>query len=58
MTNDPLFSREALREFNTKPEPHSRQRNTNSYVVKSEDGTDEKGVRTFQGEQNMECCQL
>ena len=35
LMNDPLLSREALGEFNTKPERHSRQRNTNSYVVKS-----------------------
>ena len=56
--NYPLFSHEALGEFNTKPEQHSRQWNTNSYVVNSEDGTDEKCVRTSQGEQKLENWQL
>ena len=46
LMNDPLFSCEALGEFNTKPERHSRQRTSSSYVAKSEDGTDEKGVRS------------
>ena len=56
--NDPLIPHEALREFNTKPEQRSRQWNTNSYVVNSEDGTDEKCVRTSQGEQKLENWQL
>ena len=55
--NDPLFSREALGKFNTKPELHSRQQNTNSYVVKSEDGTCEKDMRTHV-EKKLENCQL
>ena len=46
LMNDPLFAREALGEFNTKPERHLRQRNTNSYVAKPEDEADEQGVRT------------
>ena len=53
LMNDPLFSHEALGEFNTKPERHSGQRNTNIYVVKSGDRTDEKGVRT-QDEKKLE----
>ena len=52
--NDPIFSREALGELNTKPKRHSRQWNTNNYVIKSEDGTNEESVRTSQGEH----CQL
>ena len=55
---DPLFSRETLREFSINPERHIRQRNTNSYVVNSEDGTDEKSERTSQGEKKLENCQL
>ena len=39
-------------------ERHSRQRNINNYVVKSEDGTDEKDVKTSQGEKKLENCQL
>ena len=42
LMSDYLFSREALGEFYTKPERQSRQRNSNSYIVKLEDGTDEK----------------
>ena len=38
-------------------EQHLRQRNTNSYVVKSEDQTDEKSVRTQEGIK-LENCQL
>ena len=56
LMNDPLFSCEGLGEF-TKPEWHSRQQKTNSYVVKSKDGTDEKGVRT-QTEKKLKNCQL
>ena len=57
LMNKALFSLEALREFKTKLEQHLRQRNTNSYVVKSEDQTDEKSVRT-QDEIKLENCQL
>ena len=57
MKHEPLFSLEALGEFNTKPKQHSRQWSTNSYVVKSEGGTDEKGVGT-QVEKRLENCQL
>ena len=57
LMNEPLFSLEALGEFNTKTKRHSRQWNTNSYVVKSKDGTDEKGVGT-QVEKKLENCQL
>ena len=42
LINDHPLSREALGEFYTKPERQSRQRNSNSYIVKLEDGTDEK----------------
>ena len=58
LINDPLFFSEALGKFNTRPERHSRQQNTNSFVVKSEDGADEKDVRTFQGEKKLENWQL
>ena len=37
---------------------HSRQQNTNRYVVKSEDGTYEEGMKTSQGEKKLENCQL
>ena len=57
LMNNALFSLEALGEFKTKPEQHLRKRNTNSYVVKSEDQTDEKSVRT-QDEIKLENCQL
>ena len=46
LMNDHLFSCKVLREFNTKPEQHSRQWNTNSYFVKTKEGTDEKVVIT------------
>ena len=58
LMNDPLFAREALGEFNTKPERHLRQRNTNSYVVKPEDEADEQGVRTQDKKKKLEYCQL
>ena len=46
LMNDHLFSCKGLREFNTNPEQHSRQWNTNSYFVKTKEGTDEKVVIT------------
>ena len=58
LIKNPLFFCEALGKFNTRPERHSRQQNTNSFVVKSEDGADEKDVRTFQGEKKLENWQL
>ena len=38
--------------------PNSYVWNTSSYVVKSEDGADDKGVRTSQGEKKLKNCQL
>ena len=51
--NGPFFSHEGL-----KPERHSRQQNANSYVVKFEEGTDEKGVKSSQCEKRLGNCQL
>ena len=56
--NDRLFSCKVLREFNTKPEQHSRQWNTNSYFVKTKEGTDEKVLIISQSEEKLENCQL